>query len=287
MQTPKLINAYQRMLQTQGGKSPLTIKNYLSDLNKFIAHLNGKSLLAVIVDDIRTFLLERKQGGEKAAGLNRKLSALRSFYNWLLDEKRLIQNNPTRTISRFKDQDRKQTIKSLTPEDVKHVLLNITRLRDRALFLLIVSTGIRLKEAVALNIDDLDFSTFPAKVIIRQGKGNTTRTVYPSDQAVKALKEYLSQRDDLGEALFLSREGNRLAGRTIQTHFANYFQQAGVDATVHSLRHSFAVHRLKKGVQLKELQQFLGHKSITSTQIYTTLDDEHLGNVAKDTEIEY
>ena len=224
MQTPKLINAYQRMLQTQGGKSPLTIKNYLSDLNKFIAHLNGKSLLAVIVDDIRTFLLERKQGGEKAAGLNRKLSALRSFYNWLLDEKRLIQNNPTRTISRFKDQDRKQTIKSLTPEDVKHVLLNITRLRDRALFLLIVSTGIRLKEAVALNIDDLDFSTFPAKVIIRQGKGNTTRTVYPSDQAVKALKEYLSQRDDLGEALFLSREGNRLAGRTIQTHFANYFQ---------------------------------------------------------------
>jgi site-specific recombinase XerD len=200
----------------------------------------------------------------------------------------LIQKDPTRTIQSFKVEDRRKTLKSLTESQVGKLLTVINNSRDRALCLLFASTGIRLGEAVRLNHTDLDTSKRQAKLIVREGKGNSFRIIYPSRQATAALLEYLDTRFDDLDALFISQRKQRLAARTIQFNFERYFKKAGIkNATVHSLRHSFGVHRLKKGVNIKELQQLMGHKSITSTQIYTELDDTHIAKVARETEIIY
>jgi site-specific recombinase XerD len=283
-----ILSEYELMLKTNGGKSPLTVKNYLCDIRQLLKFLEEKEIIEVTVEDIRNFLFERQERGETTYSLNRKLASLRSLYRWLYEEKEIIQKDPTRTIQSFKVEDRRKTLKSLTQGQVTKLLSVIENPRDRALCLLFASTGIRLGEAVRLNRTDLDLSRRHARLVVREGKGNSFRIVYPSRQATAALLEYLSTRCDELDALFISRRKQRLASRTIQFNFERYFKRAGIkNATVHSLRHSFGVHRLKKGVNLKELQQLLGHKSITSTQIYTELDDSHIAKVARETEIEY
>jgi site-specific recombinase XerD len=284
----QILSEYQLMLQTNGGKSPLTVKNYLCDIRQFVTFLEEKDIIDVTVEDVRSFLKKRQEQGETSYSLNRKLASLRSLYRWLLDEKEIIEKDPTRTIESFKVEDRRKTLKSLTQRQVARLIEVIENPRDKALCLLFASTGIRLGEAVRLNRADLDLSKRNAKLVVREGKGNTFRIVYPSGQATTALLEYLDTRFDELDALFISQRKQRLAARTIQFNFEKYFKKAGIkDATVHSLRHSFSVHRLKRGANLKELQQLLGHKSITSTQIYTELDDTHIAKVARETEIEY
>ncbi|HEX7840314.1 MAG TPA: tyrosine-type recombinase/integrase, partial [Kofleriaceae bacterium] len=167
-------------------------------------------------------------------------------------------------------------------EDARHGLL---RLRDVALLELLYGTGLRVSELCALDLSDIDRGRYGvAMLIVRHGKGNKSRQVPIGGAADRALAAYLPVRAELartGAALFVNAAGRRLTPRSVQRLVKRWTVAGGVhaDATPHSLRHSFATHLLDEGVDLRAIQELLGHASLASTQIYTKVSLDHLMKV--------
>ena len=237
-----------------------------------------KLLLEVDVNTIRRFMAALGQQQYSKSTTARKLATLRSFYKFLV-KRNHIASNPVTTIKTPK-QDKKLP-KFLEYEQVQR-LLNTPPAnswlgaRDRAIMEVLYSTGMRVSELVALNMDDVDFLS---EVIHIRGKGKKERVSPIGSSALQAIQSYIEFRNkrmanDSGfdsKVLFANKHGKRLSTRSVRRKMDKYLVQAGLDPSIspHTLRHSFATHMLNNGADLRSVQELLGHQSLSTTQIYT------------------
>ena len=242
-------------------------------------------ILAVTPMEIRAYLVSMRNVGYSKATTARKLASLRSFYKYLVRSGEL-EASPVSVI-RTPKQD-KRLPKFLDLQQVTALLDapeadTVLGARDKAILEVIYSSGLRVGELVALNIEDLD--EFSEALRIR-GKGKKERLVPLGSKAVEAIRAYLEMRGGLGRdnhrgPLFVNKSGRRLSDRSIRRKLNKYLQKAGISihASPHVLRHSFATHMLNAGADLRSIQEILGHESLSTTQIYTHLTTQRLKEV--------
>ncbi|MEE9396755.1 MAG: tyrosine recombinase XerC [Methylococcales bacterium] len=263
-----------------------TVKSYTRDLDylwDYLANENVQDWQDVREHHIRTHITNRHRAGLGSKSLQRELSAIRSFFRFLCKYKITGQNpaqsirapKPPRSLPKILDVD--QTIRMLgyEPDDELES-------RDLAMWELFYSSGLRLSELVGLNRADIDL--FDRSVHIRNGKGGKSRMLPVGRQAAKAIGRWLEIRQnwDRNEtALFVSIRGGRLSARSVQSRLKRWGQTHGINEKVHPhmLRHSFASHLLESSGDLRAVQELLGHSNISTTQIYTHLDFQHLAEV--------
>ena len=275
----EVFNKYINYLEAERRASRYTVRNYTTDLLGFFNFLKTKEISSLqevdkhVLRDYLSFLME--QGFVKAS-IARKLSAIRSFYRYLLREE-MVTTNPVASTSSPKLDKRLPSF--LTLEEVVRLLqapdLSTPQgLRDRALMELLYASGIRVSELVNLDMEQVNFDTYEIRV---WGKGSKERVVLMGIPAAEALRTYLSQGrpkllgDKRSRALFINRYGGRLIERRVQRILGKYASLAGINKRVypHLLRHTFATHLLDGGAGLRVVQELLGHASLSSTQIYT------------------
>jgi integrase/recombinase XerC len=284
--TQKLFQRYLRYLKDERRYSPATLDSYQRDLTQFIEFINAINVIDCCDVDslhIRNFAGSRRRHGISARSLHRSLSAIRGFYTFLQREQ-LIENNPVADVSGPSIQ--KKLPKLLDVDEINRLLnegpQNPLKLRDYAMMELMYSSGLRLAEMVNLNIDAIDLTQGQVQVL---GKGNKTRYLPIGSNACKALNRWLEARPNIvaeGElAVFINNRGNRLSPRAVQQRMAKIGREQGLDKHVHPhmLRHSFASHLLESSGDLRAVQEMLGHADISTTQIYTHLDFQHLAQV--------
>ncbi|MBA7618085.1 Tyrosine recombinase XerD [subsurface metagenome] len=275
----EIFNKYVNYLQAERNVSPYTVRNYTNDLLDFFGFLKTKgisSLKEVDRHTLRGYLSHLVEQGFVKASIARKLSAIRSFYRYLLREE-VVSASPAATTSSPKLDKRLPSF--LTVEEAVR-LLEAPDLskpegqRDRALLELLYASGLRVSELVTLNLEQVNLDTNEIRV---WGKGSKERVVLIGEPAAQALSAYLNQgRPELldkkrSSALFLNYKGERLPVRTVQKILGKYAGLANIDKRVHPhlLRHTFATHLLDGGADLRVVQELLGHAQLSSTQIYT------------------
>ncbi len=278
------VDAFLLQLQNKNF-SPMTIKSYRADLEEFLsfcAQRNIREVSQFSSTNIRSFLAAlQTQKNPSRNTMLRKIASLRSFAAYLLEQGELLRN-PFKLLPAPKRQ--KILPKFLTVPETEQLLDTAahtkTAPRDRALFELMYSSGLRRSEVVGLKISDVDFFNGIVKVF---GKGSKERLVPVTDEALAAIKDYLACRKNpqSQEALFLNRNGKPLTGDGLAYIFKNTAIAAHLvrKVTPHSLRHSFATHLLNNGCDLRSLQEMLGHKSLAATQVYTHVSVEKLKSV--------
>ncbi len=275
----EVFDNYVHYLQVERNASPYTVRNYTTDLLGFFQFLRTKeigSLEEIDKHALRDYLSHLMAQGFVKASIARKLSAIRSFYRYLLRE-RVISTSPLATTSSPKLDKRLPSF--LTIEEVKQLLeapdLSTPQgQRDRALMELLYASGLRVSELVNINLGQVNLDSQEIRV---WGKGSKERIVLMGKPAAQALQTYLSQgRPKLmgkkqTSALFLNRYGERVTKRRVQRILEKYTNLAGIDKRVHPhmLRHTFATHLLDGGADLRVVQELLGHANLSSTQIYT------------------
>ncbi len=245
-------------------------------------------LLAVDVNEARTYLAFLNDKGYSKATIARKLATLRSFYKFLVKTNRR-DSNPLTAI-RTPKQDKKLP-RFLEFEEVKRLLETPPTdswlgARDRAILETLYSTGIRVSELVGLNMDDIDFL---GEVIHIRGKGKKERITPISSSALQAIQHYMEYRNRRAQSnnhfdakvLFVNKHGQRLSTRSVRRKMDKYLKAAGLDPAIspHTLRHSFATHMLNNGADLRSVQELLGHQSLSTTQVYTHLTTRKLKEV--------
>jgi integrase/recombinase XerC len=260
-----------------------TVANYARDVRDLLRLAGATPLETLGVHDVRRFVARLHAGGLGGRSIARKLSAWRSFFGYLARDHGL-KVNPVIGLKAPKAPKRLPA--SLTPDEASQLLDGTDEgdlaLRDKALFELIYSSGLRLAEAVGLDPADVDLREGTVRVT---GKGSKTRVVPLGSQAARAIEAWLPVRGTLalpGErALFLGRSGRRIGPRAIQTALKAMAARRGLTTQVHPhvLRHSFASHILQSSGDLRAVQELLGHASISTTQVYTHLDYQHLAKV--------
>jgi len=301
------IAAFERYLDVERAYSPRTTEVYVRDVRALRDHLRDKHGAAPPLARLSALSVRGQLaalfGVNEAATIGRKLSSVRAFCRFLV-KRGVLEGNPAaairgpkrkRGLPRALDVDdafRLVEAPAATPrtshralsasEDARHTLL---RLRDAALLELLYGTGLRVSEACALDLGDVDRDRHGVPMLlVRHGKGNKSRHVPIGGAADRALAAYLPARQQLaatGSALFVNAGGRRLTPRSVQRMVKRWTIAGGVsaDATPHSLRHSFATHLLDEGVDLRAIQELLGHASLGSTQIYTKVSLDHLMKV--------
>jgi integrase/recombinase XerC len=277
----EIFNRYIQYLEAERNASPYTVRNYRDDLLDFLYFLKKKKidpLNETKVDRhvLREYLSELVERGLAKASIARKLSAIRSFYRYLVREE-IIPKNPIEQVSSPKLDKRLPSF--LTQEEMEK-LLGAPDLstplgqRDRAFLELLYASGLRVSELVGLTPEQIDLESNEIRV---WGKGSKERVVLMGEPAAAALKDYLNQgRVELlgkkkSQALFLNRYGQPLPERSVQRILQQYAKKAGIGKRVHPhmLRHTFATHLLDGGADLRVVQELLGHARLSSTQIYT------------------
>jgi len=274
-----VFNKYVSYLEVERNVSPYTVRNYTTDLLDFFQFLKDKkidSLKEVDRHTLRDYLSQLMERGFVKASIARKLSAIRSFYRYLLREE-IISTSPVATTSSPKLDKRLPSF--LTIEEMNRLLeapdLSTPQgQRDRALLELLYASGLRVSELVSLNLEQVNLETREIRV---WGKGSKERMVLIGEPAARALTDYLNQGrlELLGEkvssALLLNRYGKRLIERRVQRILEKYANIINIGKRVypHMLRHTFATHLLDGGADLRVVQELLGHASLSSTQIYT------------------
>ena len=284
----EVFDRYLNYLNAERNVSPYTIRNYTSDLvgnyqrgtaKGFFQFLKLEKINALNQVDrhvMRGYLAYLAEQGIVRASISRKLSAIRSFFRYLVREG-ILDNNPLEQVTSPK-QDRRLPTFLTVEETVK--LLKVPDLstsggqRDRALMELVYAAGLRISELVGLNLEQVNLETREIRV---WGKGSRERGVLIGKPAAAALKTYLSRgRKQLQvgkekNAVFLGQSGERIIGRTVQKMLGTYARHAGIKKRVypHLLRHTFATHMLDGGADLRVVQELLGHANLATTQIYT------------------
>lgn len=249
----------------------------------FLAWLEKSGLAFETVDSRACidFVISRSDGGASGKTLARDVAALRSFFRFLVLE-RLRTDNPADLIETPSRE--KKLPRVFSPEQVDAFLAAIPLdtplgVRDRTLFEIIYSCGLRASEAVALSLSDIHFA---ARTIIVHGKGNKERMVPFGSEAERWLKTWLeSARGELVgrrvmNAVFVNSRGTRLSRKGIWLRFQEIEARSGITGKVHTLRHSFATHLLAGGADLRTVQDLLGHADVATTQIYTHVEDDAL-----------
>lgn len=255
------------------GLSKNTLLNYKLQLNRF-ANFIQKDVESITSMDVRMYLAACSKIGLKNSSMASIISILKSFFNWLEDEE-YISKNPMRKIKTIKTE--KYIRKALTFEELEMLRDVCKNIRERALLELFYSTGCRLDEIQKLDKKDIDWNTGSTIVL---GKGSKERKVYLNAKAKIYLWKYLNSRKDENEALFASERKpyTRLGRRSIEKIFNNLGMQAGITKKVypHLLRHTTATHMLNNGSSLSIVQNYLGHTSPVTTQIYAQLNTEDI-----------
>ena len=277
----RYIDKFINYLKIEKSVSPHTIKNYSFDLKEFGEFLDGSDIAGVDHLAIRKFLARERSRNMSKRTMARRLSALRTFFKFLVREGHL-KSNPISAVSTPK-------LDKYLPVflDVNKVLKLLDApaadsedgLRDRAILETLYSTGIRVSELVGIDSRSIDFISGVVKV---RGKGRKERMVPIGDSAVSAIRQYLAARKkNAGDAVFLNRFGSRLTDRSIRRILDKYIKKCSINQKVspHSLRHSFATHLLDRGADLRSVQELLGHVNLSTTQIYTHVTADRLKTV--------
>ena len=308
---PDYLNSFLNYSTTILNKSPNSIKEYNYDLNMFLKYITIHFKLTnehdfsrieikdisldiikkIKLEDIHSFIsylaIEQKS---KPATRARKVSTIRIFFKYLTQKAHLIDKNPAEFLETPKLD--KRLPKYLNLDDSKRLLQatnntdNRNHERDYAIITLFLNCGMRLSELVGININDIDFSECKLTVI---GKGNKERTIYLNHACMKAISSYLQVRPKQGvkhdsknseKALFLSERKERISNRTVQYVINKELMQAGLDNrkySVHKLRHTAATLMYQYGeVDIRALQELLGHESIATTEIYTHVNSDQV-----------
>jgi len=281
------IKAFVDHLTTERRLSPLTCETYRRDLMRLLTFCREQNIPSWNQLDtlhIRSFVGLQRRSGQNPSSIQRFLSAVRSFYQFLIREGITVRN-PTVSITVPK---RSRNLPKVLDVDQVAGLLDLPKnpslatgtweIRDLAIMELFYSSGLRLAELVALNLSDIDLQEKLVRVV---GKGNKTRIVPVGQMACQAIEQWLGVRSGLvgseESALFISRRKTRLSTRSVQARL----QRKSLDVPLHPhlFRHSFASHLLESSGDLRAVQELLGHADISTTQIYTHLDFQHLANV--------
>ncbi len=279
------VDSFLRYLKVERQLSPLTITSYQRQLAALTGMMNDLGLLQwtqLEPAHVRALAAKSRRGGLQAASLALRLSALRSFLDWQVGQ-RLLPANPAKGIA--------------TPKTARHLPKNIDvdemgqlldidlndplSVRDRAMLEVMYGAGLRLSELV--NLDCRHFESEQAEVWV-MGKGSKERRLPIGRTACEWLLRWLEMRDLFGpqdDAIFLSLQGKRISTRNVQKRFAGWGIRQGLNSHVHphKLRHSFATHLLESSGDLRAVQELLGHANLSTTQIYTHLDFQHLASV--------
>ncbi|MCL1148182.1 tyrosine recombinase XerC [Shewanella sp. 10N.261.52.F9] len=279
----KALADFERYLRTERQVSAYTVRNYLFELNR-VAKLftETESWLTQQHDSLQAVLAKLHRKGLSPRSLSLTLSSLKQFYEFLLREQ-LIKVNPAISLSAPKQG--KPLPKNMDVDSVTHLLEidanDPLSFRDKAIMELFYSSGLRLAELAALNAADIQFSQAQVKVL---GKGSKERIVPIGKLALQAINQWLDIKRDIpceDDALFVTAKGKRLAHRSIQARLAKWGQEQAIGIKVHphKLRHSFATHMLESSADLRAVQELLGHANLSTTQVYTSLDFQHLAKV--------
>ena len=282
----KELAAFLERLKTERRLSPHTIGAYQRDLNALLGFCEREGVASFAALDsyvVRRFAAESHRRGLGARSVARRLSAVRTFLAYLVETGELGSNagvhvqapKPPRRLPSTLDADQVASLLAISGDD-------FLTLRDRAMLELFYSSGLRLAELVGLNLVDVDAADRTVRVT---GKGSKTRVVPVGKAALAALRDWLAVRQEVAkggdEALFLTRNGERISHRSVQAR-VNYWarrQGAATGVHPHMLRHSFATHLLESSGDLRAVQEMLGHASLSTTQVYTHLDFQHLAHV--------
>ena len=277
-----LLTEYFEFLNFERGLSPLTRENYARDIAQLIKLADSTTLSALQTNHIRRFIASLHSKGLGGKSIARMLSSWRGFFDFLVNRKGFT-NNPV--IGLRAPKSPKTLPQALSIEQaVKLVDISdddVLGIRDHAILELFYSSGLRLSELVNLNLDALDFSE---GTVIVTGKGNKTRIVPLGSHAMEAMQRWLKLRSDLlvknpsEKAVFIGLQGRRISARNIQYRLKEWSIKQGINSSVHPhmLRHSFATHVLQSSGDLRAVQEMLGHANISTTQVYTHLDFQHL-----------
>ena len=277
---------YLQHLAAERRLSPHTVEAYRRDLENLSTLAGGRPLAELTPPDVRGAIVRLRSQALAATSLARQLSSWRGFYTFAC--RRLgFTRNPCTGLRPPKAP--KALPEILSPDacarllDAEAPVQGDAALaaRDRAMFELFYSSGLRLAELAGIDLDDVDLQSGEAKVT---GKGRKTRIVPVGRQALHALAAWLPLRQQLARdtaALFVGQRGTRLGPRSIQLRLDRWARQAGLGQHVHPhmLRHAFATHVLQSSGDLRAVQEMLGHASISTTQVYTHLDWQHLAKV--------
>ena len=280
---PKLLEGYLGHLANERRLSRNTLLNYQRDNAALIELAAGTALDKLQIQHIRRFVAQLHGRGLDGRSLARMLSAWRGFYRYLARDHG-YPHNPCAGLRAPKA--RKSLPHALSPDEAGRMMDipddGVLAMRDKAIFELLYSSGLRLSELTSLALGDINFGDATVRVT---GKGARTRVVPVGSQAIIAVKKWLEQRALLAKegtaALFVNRNGTPLGARGIQLRMKQWALKLGLAANVHPhvLRHSFASHVLQSSGDLRAVQEMLGHASISTTQVYTHLDFQYLAKV--------
>jgi integrase/recombinase XerC len=280
----EILQGFLAYLSNERQYSPLTIKNYARDIAQLFAVASETALTDLKSHQIRRFIAQLHGSGLGGKSLARMLSAWRGFYVYLIREN-LGNSNPclgmrapksARNLPHILSPDEAVRMVDLPVDD------EILTLRDKAMFELLYSSGLRLAELVGLDPQALDLADASVRVT---GKGNKTRIVPLGSHAITALQHWIAVRGSIAKeaepALFINRNGGRLGARSVQMRMKEWGIKQGISSNVHPhlLRHSFASHVLQSSGDLRAVQEMLGHASISTTQVYTHLDFQYLSKI--------
>ncbi len=286
------IKRFKKFLQVEKGLSQNSIYSYTYDLKKFSEFLlsKNKNIMDASQDDIQQFLkFEKISKNNSSRTLARSLAAIRQFYNFLSDNFEGGIQNPTEKIET--PQVEKSLPDFLTVNELDKLFNSISEeesyeLRDKTIFELLYSSGLRISEAIDLKLNDLDFENSFIHVI---GKGDKERLVPAGKEALRLLNKYIkeSRTSILGaresEFLFVSKKGSQLNRKSVWRLLKNYVTRTEIqkNITPHTLRHSFATHLIENGADLRSVQELLGHMDISTTQVYTHMARKKLQEIHK------
>ncbi|MDO5555091.1 MAG: tyrosine recombinase XerC [Clostridia bacterium] len=305
---PGFLNSFLDYSITILNKSPNSIKEYNYDISNFLKFIkiqfkltNEKDYSKIDINDLDIDIIKKialddihkyisymaTELKSKPATRARKVSTIRVFFKYLSQKAKLIEFNPAQNLETPKIG--KRMPKYLSLDESKHLLEiaknedNRNKERDYAIITLFLNCGMRLSELVKININDINFSDCKLNVI---GKGNKERTIYLNNACILAINQYLLERPKEGikynskDALFLSERRERISNRTVQSIVKKELLKAGLDInkySVHKLRHTAATLMYQYGnVDIRALQELLGHESISTTEIYTHVDNSQI-----------
>ncbi len=260
-------------LKRMEGLSEESLKSYLYELNMFSRYIH-KPVSQIAINDLRGYLATTKQEYKyENTTVNNKISVLRTFFGTLVKEE-IIEKDPTLRLKNLKV-NKKTLRKPLSAEELEIVRNNCETLREKTIVEFFVSTGCRLSEVLNVKISELNWNN---NSLIVLGKGNKERRVYFSVKCKLLLQEYIQERSDNYDILFISEKGsNKKLGKSgIEKIFRRISDNAGVKVTPHKLRHTFASHAKARGMDMSTIQNLLGHESIATTEIYVTIDEKQL-----------
>ena len=273
-------------LQNERRLSQHTVSNYTRDLNKAVSFFKSRQIKAwkdINMHDVRAYISQRHRKGLSGRSLQRELSTLRTFFKFL-ERELVVTKNPAISVSAPKTP--RKLPQTLDVDQMSHLLNiqsdEILAIRDKAMLELMYSSGLRLAELVSLNLGEVDLTEGNVRVT---GKGSKTRIVPVGKHAIDAITLWLKVRGNLvlmdESALFVSKRGVRISRRAVEFRMKEWGEKQQIDVPVspHKLRHSFASHLLESSGDLRAVQELLGHADISTTQIYTHLDFQHLARI--------